>query len=208
MGRNSVLLSWPVENKYPVYLPAPALAPATVNSKVEFFDLWKRGRFGNRLMGWSNLEELKASGYRGKVSVRYKDAGGGFCAYEIPVEQVNTVVSEWLARGAKEDLIYFNESAPDDRLVIQGELMRTTQSYCLYYSREKIKMRDAMRNGLHAYGLEAKMILQSAMTPSSYEDIQELIDLYPSSVIEFGVYERCLGSCNNRNCVIWEVRNY
>lgn len=215
---NSVLLSYPIEMKpkvrQKVPKPEPVAVPepvATVNSKSEFFDLWKRGIFGNRLMGWANLDELYASGYRGMFGVRYKDSagGGGFCKYEVTLDQVESVITDWKSKGAKEELIYFSEDAPDEKLLFQGELMMTTQSYCLFYSREKKKMRDALRSsGTHAYGLEAKCILQSGMTASSYDDIQDLLDAYPNSVIEFSVYEHCLGSCNNRNMIIWEVRNY
>ncbi len=69
-------------------------------------------------------------------------------------------------------------------------------------------MRQAMQQAQDAVGLTAERLLRAKMTASSYSDLQTLLELYPSSVIELGVYATPVGELPNRNTVIWEVRNY
>jgi hypothetical protein len=69
-------------------------------------------------------------------------------------------------------------------------------------------MRDAMKEAMFADGLAAKTILRSFCCPSSLDDMYTLLELYPGHVIEFGVYNHCLGDVRNRNTIIWEVRRY
>ena len=69
-------------------------------------------------------------------------------------------------------------------------------------------MRDCLKNGIQLNGLNVKMLLLKYIYPNSFNDIMELIDIYPEHVIEFSTYEMPLGDCINRNTVIWEVRQY
>jgi len=61
---------------------------------------------------------------------------------------------------------------------------------------------------LHAFGLNAKMILEKNLYTSSLADIYALLEIYPDSVIEFSSYSIPVGNIKGRNAVIWEVRNY
>lgn len=182
----------------------------TINSKTEYFRLWENGLIGNTLKVWGSIADIKEEGYKGQLSARVKRAtGGGFYRYNIKnVAEAEQTVAEWVATGIPENQIYFNESAPDQFLIMQGEIMRSTDYYDLTYSREQIKMRDAMRSAKTMKGVSVVSYLETIMTPSSYEDIKDLFEIFPDSVIEFGVYQHCLGKLPSRNCLIWEVRNY
>lgn len=46
------------------------------------------------------------------------------------------------------------------------------------------------------------------MDPSSQQDLDDLLDLYPDATIEFTCYDIDLGVIPNRNTIFWEVRNY
>jgi len=178
-----------------------------ISSKVISFDFYFKGLFGNKLRTWPTLEDFKKSGYVGSVTIRYRgDKGGMYCAYNVtnPLE----VISKFVGEGANIDLFIFNESAPDEKLTIQGELTYDYRGYNLFYSTEKGKMRDCLKNGKTITGLAAKLLLQSHLFPSSLEDLMELMELYPEHVIEFSTYEMALGDCSNRNTLIWEVRKY
>lgn len=179
-----------------------------VASKQQSYALWQQGAFGNKLRTWDSLTEILASGYAGTVSMRYKgSAGGSFYAYEVALANIPELQRQWVSQGARPELITFNESAPDACLLIQGELMRYP-GYVLTYSCEKAKMREAMKHPKHAQGLTAKFLLQQFCAPSSFDDLMELLDLYPDHVIEFGAYEQGLGNRAGRNTIIWEVRDY
>ena len=57
-------------------------------------------------------------------------------------------------------------------------------------------------------GLNAKIILQRNLSPSSLSDMESLLQTFPNDVIEFSSYSIPVGNIQGRNTVIWEVRNY
>lgn len=182
-----------------------------IDSKKKNHYLLKNGFLGNTLRTWSSIEELKDSGYSGTVSMRYNGIGGGArCAYNIPVNCIDKECNMWTSCGYDIKLISFNESAPDDKMLIQGEFYNTGFApYYLYYSTLPMKMRNALKEGGRtSCGLHTKVMLQHLMTPSSLEDFYLLDELYPEHVIEFGTYSINLGCISGRNTIIWEVRKY
>lgn len=180
-----------------------------IRTKKDFYQRWNLGLFGNKLRNWSSADEVLEDAYDGPVGMRYKKGGGGYVAYDVPQNRILDVMKEWVRVGAESDLIYFGEMAPDDLLVMQGELCLNPSYVMLYSTKKHVQMRDALRDsGQHADGIRAKILLESAMTPPSYSDMQALLELYPDSTIEFGIYEVCLGDIPGRNTIIWEVRDY
>ena len=180
-----------------------------INSKELSYALWNRLIFGNKLRTWDDYDALLRSGYNGKVSMRVKlSSGGGCAAYEIPVKKVPWVMKEWVKQGIPRTAITFNESAPDDKLLLQGCVRRSIKYYDLDYSTEKKPMREAMKNALVARGAEARVLLEENLDPNSYNDLLLLMDLFPEHVIEFSTYSINVGCLPHRNTVIWEVRDY
>lgn len=174
-----------------------------IGTKREFYDLWHRGLLGNRPRTWDSVDALRASGYAGTVTVRTKRGGGGKCAYRVPVADVGAVAREW---GDDASGLTFNESMPDDELVIQGEVQRPWE---LTYSAERgLPMREALKTARRASGAAAQLILRDALSPSSYDDLEDVWEMFPDAVIEFSAYRRDVGDCRGRNAIVWEVRNY
>ena len=60
----------------------------------------------------------------------------------------------------------------------------------------------------HSFGLRADMMVRGCMTPSSYSDWRELLDLYPGHVLEVSIWDSCIGDVPGRNAVVWEIRKY
>lgn len=180
-----------------------------IKEKSQMYALYQAGMFGNKLRSWSNLEDLKMSGYSGKVGMRYAGkSGGGFVRYALPQDQLKTVTEEWVKLGANPDLIRYGEDAPDEKLLIQGEVQQSIDYLDLFYSNIKGKMRDALKQGKSLNGLRAVRILKQSMSTNSWEDLQKLFSEYPGAVVEFSVYEMDLGCIPARNTLIWEVRHY
>jgi hypothetical protein len=181
-----------------------------VENKRQAFALFHGGRLGNKFRTWDSVRDFVYSGYTGFATMRYKGTilGKAWVAYNVPHSQVAAKAKEWIADGADPMMIVVNESAPDERLAIQGELIRTIKGLAFFHSTRKEKMRVAMLYGKQAYGLESIALLRRYCSPSSFDDLMELLDLYPDSAIEFSVYEMNVGSCRARNTVVWEVRNY
>lgn len=180
-----------------------------ITCKQQMYDLYEKGLLGNRPRIWKNLDELMAdTSYDGKVSIRYKDPAFQYKKYYVPKAQVPEVIAA-IPAVVNHKLFTFNESMPDDKLVLQGEVGYTPFGFELFYNTEKnIAMRDAMLRGKRATMLEARIRLQTAMDPSSYDDLWALLDTYEDAAVEFSTYSIDVGVYPHRNTVFWEVRNY
>lgn len=184
-----------------------------IENKDRMYELYERHAFGNKLRTWPSLEALLASGYAGEVSIRYRGAAGGskYTAYNVPASDVARTVNAFCQEGALTSLFAFNESAPDEKLIFQGEVMRSPQHLSMRLSRERTKMRNAMANTSaieHLDMLKAATELRSQLYPSSYSDLCGLFEKFPTSVVELSVYDTAVGDLPGRNAVIWEVRDY
>lgn len=173
------------------------------------YALYHRGLFGNRLQTWVSLEDYYASEYTGQVVLRYKGSGGGLVAYDVARHEVSSIVADWSLQGARPQLITLNESAPDKNIILQGEVMRSVDYFELRYSQMKAPMRTALAQApKHANGVNALILLKTAMDPSSWDDLQELFDRFDDAVVEFSTWNHDIGNCAFRNTVFWEVRHY
>ena len=178
-----------------------ALAPKT---KAEFYGRWFNGEFGNFPRSWNTLSDFLESDYHGLLSVRSKTPGGP-CWYNVDSKEVRKAVFT-------QSNLAFNESMPDDKLVIQGQAWRDETGLRLEYCcTPNLKFREAIgnpENMRQATRLEAAFLLKQHLDPNSYDDLMELLTQYPDAHIEFSAYSINVGVCPNRGTVIWEVRNY
>lgn len=180
-----------------------------ITSKSQSYALWQQGRFGNKFRTWNSLGEIERSGFTGEVTMRYRGSANGFCDYRVPVSDILRVQHDWLQRGAQLSLITFNESAPDDCLVLQGEVQQSSEHLSLTYSMERgLKMREAMTKAKHASGLTARSLLECHLWPVCLDELHELLMDFSGAVVEFSAYDRAVGCFPRRNTVVWEVRHY
>lgn len=182
-----------------------------VGSKERNFELFRGGAYGNRMRTWRSLEELRASGYRRPVTMRYAGAaGGGRCVYNVNQKDLPDWIRIWARNGSEESRIFFNESTPDHLALMQGEIVADERvGYALIWSRVARPMREALRDGARNHlGPGALLIVKAAMDPASYEDFLALLERHPGAAIEFSVFRVNVGDLRGRNTVFWEVRNY
>jgi len=184
-----------------------------VQTKEQMYALLRAGCFGNCLRVWDSLEQVLASGYSGLVGLRCLAPGGPF-EKRIPLSLVPEHFERLAVRGWRPQSFVLTEWAPDQQLTLQGEVCRSLTHYELRWSSEKTDMRTALRRARIAFGLDALHLLRSHMDAASYDDLQELLDLYrtpdhtPDHVVEFSCFSTCVGLIPGRNTVIWEVRAY
>lgn len=191
------------------YKMLPSLYSMEITSKLQSYALWQQGRFGNKFRTWNSLKEIERDGFAGEVTMRYRGSANGFCDYRVPVSDILRVQQAWLLRGAQLSLITFNESAPDDCLVLQGEVQQSSDHLSLTYNVDRgLKMREAMKKARHASGLTACSLLERHLWPVCLDELHELLTDFPSAVVEFSAYDRAVGCFPHRNTVIWEVRHY
>lgn len=191
-----------------------------IEEKSDFQALHRAGVLGNRLRQWEDPGAIAADGYAGPVSIRGRLPGmkAGWRTH-IPAGRLGDVLREVLAESPGYGVgdYYFSESAPDDRLILQGEFAPTAElpgaglfvGPYLRYNTAPVAMRRAMAEGFRdVEGSAALAILRHHMTGSSWDDFEILREQYPESAIELGIYDRNLGCFPGRNTIIWEVRNY
>jgi len=182
-----------------------------IDNKDECYLLYNQNMFGNKALVWDSYNEILKSGWKGQVCIRGRRAriSRGKVIYDVDLSEVPKIIKQFENEGVPEDHIGFNQSMPNEYLVIQGEVMRTHLGLSLWYTTKKEPMNGALRKeSLYAEGLKAKLILENFVNPSSYSDLESLMELFPDSAIEFSTYSINVGNIPNRNTVIWEVRNY
>jgi hypothetical protein len=184
-------------------------------TKQQNYKLWASGAFGNRFLSWRSVAEWRASGFSGKVALRYLGGGGGGrCTYNLLPEEVEDEALRWVGEGADASKIMVNQMVPDqDRYTtIQGEFYNGVFNDVVepfLHTFYPAPMRTALAHqSLHTHGLRGRLLLKHFMTASSWEDFQVLLDQYPDHVLEVSVFSRCLGNIPGRNATVWEVRRY
>lgn len=180
-------------------------------SKRQNYRLWQSGAFGNKLRAWDSIGAWRHSGCRGPVVLRVAEGdGGGPCVYDVVPGETLFALEQFSCCGISADRIMVNEMAPPCE-ILQGEYLNDPGLCWGYFlhSREPARMRAALnRAPMVAQGLRSDFLIREAMTPSSYEDWQVLLDQYPGHVLEVSIFGRCLGDIPGRNALVWEIRRY
>jgi hypothetical protein len=186
----------------------------SVASKSVNVELFARGAFGNHLRTWKTIADLEASGFTGKIMLRFRKPDGPV-QKDLTVRQAVTAARKLVRSGKwRYEEIYFNEvlERQDELVAIQGELMISDTGLYLFYSSVPMRMREALRSGnvQHVWNLQAQSLLRHHLDPSSYDDLMELLDDYPDHIIEFTCCKQAVGSMadRGRNTIVWEVRQY
>lgn len=200
-----------------------AEAPRT---KKDFYARYIMGGFGNKPRTWADWKELAESDYNGLVTARDMKPGGP-CHYRVPARDIRAAYKHWQRWKDAENHLYvplpqqraafspaafrYNESMPDEHLVLQGNVWMGERGLRLEYSCEKnIGHRDAVNQPYlkEAEGLLTYSLLRVHLYPSSFEDLMELLDEYEGATIEFSAYSRSVGVIPHRNVIFWECRAY
>ena len=186
-------------------------------TKRRNYELCASGAYGNRVRQWNSIEEWRASGWMEPVAMRVAlpGGGGGPSKFGVLPEQVELVAYDWMHAGIPRECIKINEMA-DALRILQGEYRNDiveidgqVHNGVFYYTRETHPMPIALRkSSATTFGLRATLMIQQAMTPSSYADWQVLLERYPSHVLEVSIWENCIGDIPGRNAIVWEIRRY
>ena len=178
-----------------------------ISSKAIFFELWKLNVLGNRTNLWTDPIEAFDSG-KPEIGFRQigKSGGGKWC--KVPRKDVFEEAARWIEEGRK---FVMDDGAPDQYRTLQGEICRT--EYGLYGFLDtvgKLPMRPAIAAGhMKSYSyVMVNYLLDKYMDPSSRDDIEMLLELYPTATIEFSSFSIDVGVFPNRNTIFWEVRDF
>jgi len=181
-----------------------------INNKFSYYLLYENGLLGNKPFIWNSIEEIKKSGWKKEICIRgRKGIAREKSRFNLTIEDAAKYVDQLKNEGIPPEKLTFNQSMPDEHLLIQGEIFRDQNIYALTYTTVKKPMNRAFEEEtLHAKGLTAINLIKGNLFSTSYSDLQELFDFFPDSIIEFSSYDIDVGNLPNRNTIIWEVRNY
>lgn len=183
-----------------------------IKSKAEFFRLWEAGCLGNRPLLFHTLQEALDSGCEFIGFRELNKAGGGGAwekAQNTPLGfKIIDTFQRWTALGRH---FIMDGGCPNHLGTLQGEVCRTYRGWeGLIGLSNGLPMRPAMAAGLLVprSGVVVKALLDSYMDPSSRDDLDAILDLYPDATVEFTCFSVDVGVIPNRNTIFWEVRNY
>ena len=190
--------------------------------KAQNYALQRNGYYGNRVLTWKTPEEVKSSSWDGKVCIRDlrgtdRDKGLDCLLplYNIPILRLDLEVDRLVEKGIPKTALTFNQSMPDDHLLIQGEVCMTDGEYFLTYSRVQKPMRLALLEGLvSTKDLDVRYILKKNLWPASFKELEKCLSFFSVSpaissvAVEFSSYDVGVGDLPARNTIIWEARNY
>lgn len=197
---------------------ATAEVMAEIHSKRQFFSLWEQGLLGNHTLLWRSVDDAYRSGVP-RIGFRQlntlKGAKGAWTL--VTRDHAHATAREWAARGYE---FIMDGSVPNDRSVMQGEIVRTVRGMEGYLCERASligltepglpPMRITMERGWHqALGyLETRRMVRRYLDPSSQNDLDALLELYPDAAIELTAFDCNVGVFPGRNTLFWEVRNY
>ena len=186
--------------------------PRKILDKSECYLLYEAGIFGNKALTWKSYDEIIKSGWRDGVCMRSKKGvARKEVRYNLKLEEVPEHIRQFRELGIAENMIGFNQSMPDEKLIIQGEVMYHNGLFWLLYSNVKKPMNRALaEKSEEVNGRCAQKTLIRNMNFDSYADLEKLLETFPTSVVEFSTYSIPVGNraITGRDTVFWEVRNY
>lgn len=184
--------------------------PPTIQTKTECYALYEAGYFGNKPLTWNSYQEIVDSTWKGMVCMRSRTGTARKnVRYDIPLDQIPQEIKAWRNIGIPEESIAFNQSLPNEHLLIQGEVQYINGIFYMTYTKVKKPMNLALEEEtLHAHDPKARVILKDCLSHHSYEDLEKLLEVFPNDIIEFSTFRVNVGNRLLRNTIFWEVRNY
>lgn len=181
-----------------------------VSNKAQNFMLWTTGAYGNRLRAWASFNDYVVDDFQGRVALRSRRGVAGPCVYNLHgLQQAMKAYTGLIKAGVTPASLMVNEMAPNKEC-LQGELWTGgDHPWYFLHSFHRAPMREALRySSAVTQGLAARCLLKSMMTPSSFADLELLVEEFQDHVIELSVFDCCLGDIPGRNALVWEIRQY
>jgi len=179
---------------------------APITCKAQFFQAWEQGLLGNRTQLWRDPASAYAYGVP-EIGFRQIGQAGGGAWEKVPREQVFATADLWRALGRR---FVMDDAAPNHLTTLCGEVGRTVRGLEGFLGVTGCSIREAAQRGLlKPYtGAAVLVLLDTYMDPSSRDDLEELLTLFPDHVVEFSCFGVNVGVFPNRNCIFWECRRY
>jgi len=174
-----------------------------INTKTKMYKYLYNNLFGNTSKIYKKIFDIPDNKF---VSMRYNQTGNmKKCNPKITKKEILKLSKSNISFS---DITVFERPENKANCVLNAEKTRNYYGLELTYKIGNMWMRPALKNFDRAIGLKAKIILEQYLNFSDYDCVMDLLDLYPDHIIEFTVFDSCIGNISNRNTIIWEVRKY
>lgn len=195
-----------------------------IRNKRKFFELWEAGVLGNRTRLWRDPEAawswgewqsarrglphnllIPEIGFR---EIRKPGSAGAGKWEKVPWSCVFETADRWKAEGRE---FVMDDGVPNEKQTLMGEIVRTERGMEGFITlATPLPMRPAMAAGLmkHRSYLETRLLLETYMDPSSRDDLDQILELYPDHAVEFSCFSVNVGILPHRNTMFWETRLY
>ena len=178
-----------------------------LSNKTDVIKYFEDGLFGNTKKTYTS-DDLPNSD--GPFILRYLSEKGGRGPSFIDLDYSELVMKmDYLVlhEGYKKENFFIHDLLDENKIILQFEVQRDIKLELLY-SQECEHFRTVIPyRAKTATGLQAKMILQGHLDPTTYDNVIAFLDKYPECVIEGTTMDHDTGTVKNRNTFIWEVRN-
>ena len=191
-----------------------------IKTKKDFYRLYQPYRLGNsiRQYAWDQWLQLYLSDEVPKDvfgwAVRVKIPDNPYMRYEMTAQECHDYAFDLIEMsGLTSTDIQVSELAPDHKLILQGHVQRGTAFVhgefvdTFFADPAKNRMRASMDRFRSMRGLAYWQKLRQAMDEPSFDQLREIWDEYPDSIVEYAVYSIPVGIMGI-NTIIWEVRDY
>lgn len=113
-----------------------------------------------------------------------------------------------LRQGFQPGELLVDESAPDERVTLQAEVMNSDRFIEMRFAvHSGIGMRQAYDIMHHTRGSVAMAILRRYLDAAAMDKLEEILATYRDSIVELSAYDCSVGVLG-WNTLFWEVRNY
>jgi hypothetical protein len=178
-----------------------------IRNKRTFYEQWRSGVLGNRPQTFATPMDAINSTAK-MIGFREVGKAGGGKWEAVPRTRVWEAVARWNAEGRTYTL---DGAAPNELTTLHGEVCRTERGIEGWMAVEPKcawRMAQSARIFRERTPLETRLLIRRYMDPSSQDDLEQLMELYPDAAIEFSCYPCSVGVLPRRNTLIWEIRNY
>lgn len=182
----------------------PVIGPITC--KAQFFQAWEQGLLGNRTQLWHDEADAWASGAP-EIGFRQIDQPGRGAWEKVPRAAVYETAARWRRLGRA---FVMDDGCPDAQRTLSGEVCWTVRGWEGLLGVGQRPMRELVVLGaLKPYtGAAVVVLLNTYMDPSSRDDLDALLTMFPDHVVEFSCFGCYVGVFPNRNTIFWECRRY
>ena len=185
---------------------------AAIANKREMYRLLAAGRLGNTIPQFFSLADWESDATAQRIpwwGVRTLKPGGP-CRLNCPREEVRITAErpEFAACGVNISMMVDRWC----RVTLWAEVYDSPTGLIVYGIEnppEGGSWRAEMPSkGRHWEGIAGRMLLRRHMNPNSFDDMMAVFEKWPNHVYEFSACERTVGVMKDRNCCVWEHRNY